>query len=405
MRINTRILLRTLFGVSLLVSALGSLVLWRATTAALAEAPADLESVTGGFGSMQVTDRFGRPLNYTYTNKWNVHDFVALHDVPEFLLTAFIHAEDKRFYEHNGQDWWARIHAVKTNIQAGDTVRGASTISEQVVRMIRPRPRTVWSRWLEGWEAQRLETSHSKTAILEFYVNQVPYAENRRGIVQAARYYFDRELNTLSQREMLALAVLVRAPSRLDPWFGDRNALAFRINALADSLADNDVELNNEEPRTDLALSKPSLNIEAHHFVSFVRRHTILNGTHVETSLDGTLQRQLQDLLDQRLAFLRRHNVNNAAALVADHQTGEILAWTVGALGQETPGHLIDAVRVPRQPGSALKPFLYASALKKGWTAATIIDDSPLSTTVGHGRHDYGNYSDVFYGPSHCARH
>ena len=373
--------------------------LWRMTTMALGEMPADLTAVIGGFESTQVTDRYGLTLNYTYTNKWNVHDFVDLHDVPELLLTAFIQAEDKRFYKHTGQDWWARLHAVETNVLAGKTLRGASTITEQVVRMLRPRPRTIWSRWLEGWEARRLENQHAKSAILEFYVNQVPYAENRRGIVQAARYYFDRDLNTLSQREMLALAVLVRAPSRLDPWYGDGEALDARINLLADTLFNSGVELLQDESKTELTLRKPNLPVNAHHFVSHVRRHTDPRSTRLETTLDGRVQQQLQELLDQRLRFLSRNNVNNAAALVADHQSGEILAWVVGSLGVETPGRLIDAVRAPRQPGSALKPFLYALALEKGWTAATIIEDSPLSTSIGHGRHDYRNYSDSFYGP------
>ena len=101
-------------------------------------------------------------------------------------------------------------------MKSGRAVRGASTISEQVVRMLHPRPRTVWSRWLEGWEARELERRFTKNEILEFYLNQVPYASNRRGVQQAASYYFARDLATLSKKEMLALAVLVRAPTRFD---------------------------------------------------------------------------------------------------------------------------------------------------------------------------------------------
>ena len=82
--------------------------------------------------------------------------------------------------------------------------------------------RKVWSRWLEGFEAGRLEGQFSKEEIFEFYLNQVPYAANRRGVAQAAHYYFDRDLTTLSRKEMLALAVLVRAPSRMDLWKSTR---------------------------------------------------------------------------------------------------------------------------------------------------------------------------------------
>ena len=102
------------------------------------------------------------------------------------------------------------------NVKSFRTVRGASTITEQVVRMWRPRPRTLWSRWLEGFEAARLEKVFSKSQILECYLNQVPYGARRRGVVQAARYYFDRDLDTLSLKEILALAVMVRAPGRLN---------------------------------------------------------------------------------------------------------------------------------------------------------------------------------------------
>ena len=101
--------------------------------------------------------------------------------------------------------------------------------------MLQPRPRTLWSRWLEGWEARRLERRFSKAEILEFYLNQVPYAGRRRGVAQAARYYFDRDLSTLAPQEMLALAVLVRAPSRLDP-HADPDRLRPQLRNLAERM-------------------------------------------------------------------------------------------------------------------------------------------------------------------------
>ena len=114
----------------------------------------------------------------------------------------------------------------------------------------------------------------------------------------------------------------------------------------------------------------------------------------------GALQARLQALVDQRLRSLAADQVANAALLVADHSSGEILAWVVGgAADDDVPGHMIDAVIAPRQPGSALKPFLYALALKKGWTTATLVDDRPLTEMVGYGLHSYQNYSRTFYGP------
>ena len=205
--------MRRIAGTMAAVGVLFGLGLWWLTAESLGT-PLALAGILEG-ERHQVTDRYGTPLNVTYVNAWNVHDIRPLHEFPAFLVDAFVQAEDQRFYEHGGQDWTARGHALVQNAAALRKVRGASTITEQVVRMLNPRPRTLWARWLEGWDAVRLERHNGKTEILEFYLNQVPYASNRRGVVQAARHYFDRDLATLSQREMLALAVMVRAPSRL----------------------------------------------------------------------------------------------------------------------------------------------------------------------------------------------
>ncbi|MEJ2132629.1 MAG: transglycosylase domain-containing protein, partial [Gammaproteobacteria bacterium] len=138
------------------------LVLWRVTINALEPVPESFSAVASHVTRVQVLDRHGTPLNTTYANDWNLHDALPLHEVPPFLIRAFVEAEDKRFFVHAGQDGIARMSALGQNLAAMRTVRGASTISEQVVRMIRPRPRTVWSRWLEGWEAERLERAYSK---------------------------------------------------------------------------------------------------------------------------------------------------------------------------------------------------------------------------------------------------
>ena len=104
-------------------------------------------------------------------------------------------------------------------------------------------------------------------------------------------------------------------------------------------------------------------------------------------------------MLDERMSFLASRRVANGAVLVVDHVTGEVLAWVVaGGGGEEGPKSYIDAVTTPRQPGSALKPFLYALALDNGWTAAEIIDDAPLSESTSGGLHSYQNYSRRFYG-------
>jgi len=357
---------------------------------------------------LEVVDRHGEPLNVTYTSGWNLHDQLALHEIPPFLRAAFVAAEDKRFFEHRGPDWSARLSAVWTNLKSGRAVRGASTISEQVVRMLHPRPRTVWSRWLEGWEARELERRFTKNEILEFYLNQVPYASNRRGVQQAASYYFARSVSTLSTKEMLALAVLVRAPTRFD-LKRDAAASASAIERLAAALAERG-ELDSAERDAALSepltLDEPHLAVAAPHFVQHTRAEALATGglaldrTRLTTTLDSRLQATVQRVLDERMRHLAPKRVVHGAALVVDHTTGEVLAWVVaGGAGEQGPTSHIDAVTTPRQPGSALKPFLYALALDSGWTAAEIIEDAPLSESTSGGLHSYQNYSRRFYGP------
>lgn len=358
----------------------------------------------------RILARDGADLSVSYLEPWNVNDTVSYHEVPELLREAFRLAEDRRFYEHRGVDWLARAHAVVQAVRAGRVVRGASTITEQVVRILNPRPRTPWSRWLEGIEARIVEQRFSKTEIFECYLNQVPYAANRRGVVQAARSYFDRDLDTLGAHEMLALAVVVRSPSRLDLERGTADIraplerLARRMHS-GDLLEDGELDAVLD---SRLEVVRPRLEVEAAHFVRFVRAHAEASGPgnaahdrrpSVVTTLDPSLQARVQRILDRQVADLGGRGVTDGAALVVDHVADEVLAW-VDAYGfSDRPGGQIDKVLAPRQPGSTLKPFVYALALEKGWTGATIIDDSPLVDSVGHGLHRYRNYSRQFYGP------
>jgi len=368
--------------------------------------PYSLQNLISDVSRLQIVDRHGTPLTVTYQNRWNTNDYVHLYEIPEFLQKIFIASEDKRFFEHHGVDWYARFHALWQNVFALETVRGASTITEQVVRMIHPRPRTLWSRWLEGLEAARLEEKMTKADILEFYLNQVPYASNRRGVVQAARYYFDRDLDTLSHKEILTLAVLVRAPTYFDLYKNPQNIippierLVVRLNRSGLLTDQQYLQIYNEE----FSLTKPKLPVNAAHFIRYIYKNTpqqlVKNKHRLNTTLDGNLQQNVQAILDQCVKDLKNRRVQNGAALVVDHTRNEILAWAVAGEGDENvPAGLINAVTTLRQPGSSMKPFLYALALEKGWTAATLLDDSPLSGSVGKGIHDYRNYNHQFYGP------
>ena len=394
-----------LFAGSLLAA---GLILAIATRMAMRDFPNDLESLAGTTVKPQVLARDGTPMSYTLENAWNTTDVVPLTAVPDLLQTALIIAEDQHFYQHHGVDWPARFAALALDLREGAAIRGASSITEQVVRMIHPRPRNPWSRWVEGFEAARLDGRLSKAQILGFYVNQAPYAERRRGVVQAARLYFNRGLDTLSPGEQLALAVLVRSPAGMDL---RRKAPRARwaVEQLADRLLQRgELSANQREQiRTDpwtLAESAPAL--EASHFVSRALSVSRAGPTpaQVHTTLDPYVQINAQRILDRALAGLARRHVHDGALLVIDHERNEILAWAVGRAGSGTQAGRdrasgYDTILTPRQPGSTMKPLLYALALERGWTAATLIDDTELSEAMGGGQHTFHNYSHRHYGP------
>src|SRR3569833_2756533 len=372
-------------------------VLGIATWCSMRVFPEDLNSLTGTTVKSQVLARDGSPLSYSLENNCNTTDVVSLNEVPVLLQTALIVSEDQHFYEHGGVDWPARFAALVLDIRSGSAIRGASSITEQVVRIVHPRPRNLWSRWIEGFEATRLNAHVSKAQILESYLNQVPYAERRRGVAQAARLYFRRGLDTLSTGEQLALAVLVRSPVGMDL---RRNAPRARSagNQLADRLSMRGAlsPAQRQQIRAEpWVLNDPTPSVEASHFVGRVL--TVSRGgpaqSQIRTTLDPNVQLTAQKILDGALAGLSKRHVHDGALLVIDHQHNEVLAWVVG--GSQS-GY--DTVLTPRQPGSTMKPLLYALALERGWTAATLIDDSDLSEAVGGGQHTFHNYSHRQYG-------
>lgn len=371
-----------------------------ATLVCLKPITRNFDSITAESRNVPVSDRNGNPLAITYQAPWNNRDARPLYAMPEMLVASFLHSEDRKFYDHHGVDWNARAAALWQNVQRRKTVRGASTITEQVVRLINPRPRTLWSKWLEGLEATLLERHASKPEILEFYLNQLPYAANRRGIVQASRYYFNRDPETLSAREILALVILARAPSAYDLYKNPARIDA-PLNRLAAQMKDSGLLTDTEYvdlQKETLEPVRPSLPVDARHFARFVQANT--HKENLRTTLNSALQTQVQDILDSRVKKLSAKNVTNSAALVIDHTTGEILAWVVaGARDTNTKAGDIDPITTPRQPGSTLKPFLYAATLEKGWTAATLINDAPIAEAVGSGLHRFRNYSGTHYGP------
>lgn len=346
--------------------------------------------------------RDGTLLTVSRDQRFNRERNLPLTMIPPLVREGLVFSEDRRFWVHGGSDWRARFAALAQNLRAGRIVRGASTIGEQVARIITPRPPTYWSHWLDGIEAGRLIARFGRARVLDFYLNQAPYGAERRGVAEAAYYYFGDPITTLDPAEQLALVVLVRSPQLLDPRQHPQ-ALRRALDRLATRMQRagviGAVELRAVRLSPLTPVPPPGLPVVAGAFVGFVRdriRALDLRALAFETTLDPGLQRFVQGALEAQVAALRSAGVRNAAALVVDNRRGAVLAWAVAPAASAQD---LDSVTTPRQPGSTLKPFLYALALERlGWQPETVLRDGPLSARIGDGVHDYRNYSNRYYG-------
>jgi penicillin-binding protein 1C len=387
--------------ITTVVLAAGALTLAVATWSALMPLPA---SLGGGAASMPATHFLaadGTPLNLSFKGALNRAAVLPASSIPPLLREAFVASEDHRYWQHGGVDWRARFAALWGNARAGRIERGASTIGEQVARILKPRPRTYWSHWVGGFDADRLLLRFGHAQVLAFYLNQVPYGAQRRGVSQAAHYYFGREVGALDPAEQLALAVLVRSPRGYDPRSRAR-ALRRAVDQLAARMRASGVIGAAEADAIERAPIQPGsmpLAVDAGPFVVYAQQRAQALGFTdpvQHTTLDATLQQFVQQTLRKRVTELHDRGVRNAAALVVDNTTGAVLAWAI-APGGDAYG--IDPVLTPRQPGSTLKPFVYGLAMTRlGWQPDHVLEDSPLAERVDEGVHRYRNYSGRHYG-------
>ncbi|MCO4793777.1 MAG: transglycosylase domain-containing protein [Bacteriovoracaceae bacterium] len=334
-------------------------------------------------------DNNGNPLVHSYMGQWNSMP-IPLVEFPSFLIEALLFSEDKNFYSHGGIDWKAKIRATFNNLFRLGLYQGGSTISEQAVRTLIKKRKTVWNRWIQMWQATILEGKYTKDEILSFYINQVPFASHRRGFVEAAHLYFNRSIETLSKTEMLALATIVKSPSRLDIRKGNR--IEKSINRLASRMK---IKV---PPLGKVTTSKGSVRklVNPLPFIDLVKGNKIDNLKFLKTTMNIKIQSLSEAILKSTLEKLKTKGASHGALMVVDHQKGDVLA-VVSHNGSKN-GYGYNTTLIPRQPGSTLKPFLYTLAFEKGSNPGDLIDDSPLESNISGGLHQITNYSRNYYG-------
>lgn len=334
--------------------------------------------------------------------------FPELDTLPINFVQAITTFEDKRFMYHPGVDFLAFGRALYQNISSGRVISGGSTLSMQVIRLVRKgKPRTLGEKMIEIVLATRLELKYSKKKILSLYASHAPFGGNVVGLEAAAWKYYGRKPSQLSWAEASTLAVLPNAPSLIHPG-RNRNQLQVKRDRLLEKLRDRQIIdsltclLAQAEKLPEVPLPLPS---HAPHLLEYHRTKAdpVSQGP-TQSTLDRTLQIRAGNIVQRYYRNLIKNGVHNAAALIVEVETGDIKAY-IGNTRSETSGdhgHAVDLLTAPRSSGSILKPFLYASMLDEGHLLPqALIPDIP-SFFQGYAP---GNYNNEYLGavPAHLA--
>jgi len=319
-------------------------------------------------------------------------EWVALADVSPAAQAVLKTIEDRRFAYHRGVDWLALARALWHNLSHNGR-QGASTLSMQTAKLLgRARARGMLAKVGELRAALALEARWTKAQILETYLNLVPFRGELIGIASASQALFNKAPSGLDRAEALILATLISTPNARAERVAARACLLARAHRLDVDCAHLSRRIASalapqQDPIAPLALA-PELATRLLHRPGQVRR----------TGVSASLQTRVRAILDEQLAALAAHNVRDAAAVVLDNASGEVLAY-VGGAGTRSRAAAVDGVRARRQAGSTLKPFLYGLAFDARYlTPASLLDDAPLQLETVRGLYIPQNYDRAFNG-------
>jgi len=359
---------------------------------------------------LQILDRTGFLLYEAKDPQGGESHPLQLAEVPAACRDALLAAEDRQFYTHHGVNVGSIFRALWQNFQAGKTVSGASTITQQLIRNRRGVvKRGVVAKLREAWHALKLERVLTKDEILEGYINTVYFGHQAYGLKAASNIFFRKAVAELSVPECAFLIGLVQSPSAYDPFSHKDKALKRQKTVLQAMVSDH--RLRREEYDqyvTESVLLAPDRTaIHAPHFVFWILSNlseTEHQKFSVTTALDWGLQQHVENSIDRQLRLLEKKNVTSAAAVVLDAKTGDILAMA-GSHDYFDAEHdgAVNVALSARQPGSTLKPFTYALAMEQGDTAATTIADIETQFFTQEGNpyiprnYDYGYHGLVRY--------
>ena len=348
-------------------------------------------------------------------------EVVSLERIPNHLIQAFISGEDARFFQHKGLDYIAILRALFRNIFSGEIVQGGSTITQQVVKSLLLSPEKSFSRKIrEAILAFKIEKYLSKEEILYLYLNQIYLGHGAYGVGAAAETYFGKPIEELNLAESSLLAGLPQAPSKNSPYNHPEQARkrqTYILNRMVKEGFISHSELM-KALQTSLKLKNKEHSFieKAPYFVEHIRKYVeekygqealYKNGLQVYTTIDVDFQRIAQEAVESGLKEIEKRQKYLSAdmpltpegSLVCfDLETGYIKAMVGGRDFKKSQFNR--ATQARRQTGSAFKPIVYASALDKGYTPASVIIDSPIVFEWGDKRWKPKNFEGKFLGPT-----
>ncbi|RED48739.1 penicillin-binding protein 1C [Seonamhaeicola aphaedonensis] len=299
--------------------------------------------------------------------------------IPHKFKTCILQFEDEYFYKHPGFNPISIFKALKGNFSSGTVKRGGSTLTQQVIRLSRKgKPRTYFEKFKELILATRLELRDSKEDILAYYSSHAPFGGNVVGLDAASWRYFNRSANNLSWAESATLAVLPNAPSLIYPGKNE-NKLLNKRNRLLKKLLEKDI-IDSLTYNLSIAEGLPQkpypLPKIAPHLLQKLSKSN--EGEFIKTTIDVTLQKQVNQIVKHHHSVLSQNQIHNAAVLVLDVKTRHVLAYTGNTSTSKKHQKDVDIIDKPRSTGSILKPFLYAAMLDEGdLLPNTLVADVP----------------------------
>lgn len=357
----------------------------------------------------KIFDRNGILLYQIYANENRT--LVPIGSIPKNLINATIAIEDKDFYKNPGFDINAIIRAAIADF-SGKPIQGGSTITQQLIKSTLLNPEISITRKIkEVVLAFWAEKIYTKNQILEMYFNQVPYGGTAWGVEAASETYFGKPIKDLDLAQSAFLAGMPQAPTTYSPYGLNPTLWKQRQKDVLTKMLDLRYITKDQKDQAlseEISFLSPQTPIYAPHFVMYIKDLLIKKyglplvekgGLNVITSLDLNLQNKAQDIVTSEVNSDAYLNLTNGASLITNPQNGDILAMVGSRDYNDSNGGAVNLTTALRQPGSSIKVVTYSAALSNGFTAASILDDTPITyTSPGAPAYSPVNYDGAFHG-------